>query len=348
VSAAVLPRNNGDSERAVLLEAINASWTTQAIATAVELRIPDLLADARLDGEALAQATGCHAPSLERLLAALASLALVVRDDSGRFGLSPGGELLRSDVPESLAAWALLCGRRLWHNWARLAESVRSGCSAPRSRGGNDDFAHLDADPPAADLFHRAMTNLTQPVAAAFAASIDLGGALRVVDVGGGYGQLITTLLPAPPCLNGVLFDLRHAIEPATARLAQLALSSRCELVSGSFFDPLPAGADVYLLKSVLHDWDDGHCLRILRRCHEAMAARPGARLFVIERLAPESFAATPRDRAIARSDLNMLVSLGGRERCEREYCALLLDAALRATRTHALTGEFSAVEAAL
>ena len=106
MSAAVHPRNNGDSERAVLLEAINASWTTQAIATAVELRIPDLLADARIDGDALAQATGCHAPSLERLLAALASLALVVRDGSGRFALSPRGQLLRSDVPESLAAWA--------------------------------------------------------------------------------------------------------------------------------------------------------------------------------------------------------------------------------------------------
>ena len=190
------------------------------------------------------------------------------------------------------------------------------------------------------------MTNLTQAVAAAFAASIDIGGDLRVVDVGGGYGQLITTLLLAHPRLHGVLFDLPHAIEPATVRLAQL--SSRCELVSGSFFDALPAGADVYLLKSVLHDWDDAHCLRILRRCHEAMVARPGARLFVIERLAPECFAATSRDRAIARSDLNMLVSLGGRERCEREYCALLSDAALRATRTHALTGEFSAIEAAL
>ncbi|HEY6353235.1 MAG TPA: methyltransferase [Burkholderiaceae bacterium] len=207
---------------------------------------------------------------------------------------------------ESLAAWALFCGQRIWRNWTHLADSVRSGSSATRRSGGQDDFAHLDADPPAADLFHRAMTNLTRPVAAAFAASIDLEGELRVVDVGGGYGQLLVALLLAHPRLRGVLFDLPHAIEPAVAQIARLGLIARCELVSGSFFDSLPAGGDVYLLKSVLHDWDDAHCVRILQHCRQAMAGRPGARLFVIERLAPEHFAATPRDRAIARSDLNM------------------------------------------
>jgi hypothetical protein len=185
-------------------------------------------------------------------------------------------------------------------------------------------------------------------VAAAFAAKVDLGDDLRVVDVGGGYGQLLTTLLLAHPRQRGVLFDLPHAIEPAAAQIARLGLSSRCELVSGSFFDNLPAGADVYLLKSVLHDWDDAHCVRILQRCRQAMLERPGARLFVIERLAPEHFAATPRDRAIARSDLNMLVSLGGRERSEREYRALLAEAALRATRNHALPSEYGVLEAVL
>jgi hypothetical protein len=340
--------NHVDSEGALLLEAINASWTTQTIATAVELRIPDLLADAPLDCDALARAAGCDTPSLRRLLAALVSLALVTQDGSDRFALNPRGALLRSDVPESLAAWALFCGQRAWRNWAHLADSVRSGSSATRRSGGNDDFAHLDADPSAAALFHSAMTNLTRPVAAALAASVDFGSDLRVVDVGGGYGQLLTTVLLAHPRLRGVLFDLPHAIEPAAAQIARLGLSSRCELVSGSFFDRLPAGADIYLLKSVLHDWDDAHCVRILQRCRQAMAGHRGARLFVIERLAPERFAATPRDRAIARSDLNMLVSLSGRERSEREYHALLADAALRATRIHALASEFGVVEAAL
>jgi hypothetical protein len=334
--------------RAQLLEAIHASWATQAMAAAVELHLPDLLADAPLDGDALAQLAGCHAPSLKRLLAALASLALVKHDDGGRFALSPSGELLRGDVPDSLAAWALFYGQRAWRNWAQLADCVRSGTSAPKLSGASEGFAHLDADPEMAELFHRAMTSLTRPVAAAFAAHVDLDGDLRVVDVGGGYGQLITTLLLAHPRLRGVLFDLPHAIEPAAAQLARLGLSARCEMVSGSFFDALPAGGNVYLLKSVLHDWDDGHCALILQRCRQAMAACPGARLFVVERLAPERFAATPRDRAIARSDLNMLVSLGGRERSEREYRALLAAAGLRATRTHALAGEYGVVEAAL
>ncbi|HET7524813.1 MAG TPA: methyltransferase dimerization domain-containing protein, partial [Burkholderiaceae bacterium] len=198
--------NRVDRERTLLLQAINASWSTQAIATAVELRIPDLLASESLDCDALARTAGCHAPSLKRLLAALASLALVVQDRCGRFALSPRGTLLRSDAAESLAAWALFCGQRAWHNWTHLADSVRSGSSAPRRDGGNDDFAHLDSDTAAADLFHRAMTNLTRPVAAAFAATVDLDGDLRVIDVGGGYGQLLTTLLLAHPRLRGVLF----------------------------------------------------------------------------------------------------------------------------------------------
>jgi hypothetical protein len=340
--------NQADSEAAVLLEAINASWTTQTIAAAVDLRIPDLLGDAPLECDALARAAGCDAPSLRRLLAALASLSLVTRDGSGRFALTPRGALLRSDVPGSLAAWALFCGTRAWRNWAHLADSVRSGSSATRGSGGSDDFSRLDADALAADLFHRAMTNLTRPVAAAFAASVDLGGDLRVVDVGGGYGQLITALLLAHPRVRGVLFDLPHAIKPAAALIAHLGLSSRCELVGGTFFDVLPGGADVYLLKSVLHNWDDEHCARILRRCHQAMASRPGARLFVIERLTPERFAATPRDRAIARSDLNMLVSLGGRERSEREYGGLLAGAALHATCIRGLANEYGVIEAVL
>ena len=338
--------NHVDRERALLLQAINASWTTQTIATAVELRIPDLLAGESLDSDALARAAGCHSPSLKRLLAALASLALVVQDRCGRYALSPRGALLRNDGAESLAAWALFCGRRVWQNWTHLADSVRTGSSAPRRSGGNDDFAHLDTDAAAADVFHRAMTNLTRPVATAFATTVELDGDLRVIDVGGGYGQMLTTLLLANPRLRGVLFDLPHAMERAAAQVAELGLSSRCELVSGSFFDSLPGDADVYLLKSVLHDWDDAHCVRILQRCHLAMADRPGARLFVIERLAPARFAATPRDRAIARSDLNMLVSLGGRERSEGEYRALLAHAALRVVRRRPLPSEYSVLEA--
>jgi hypothetical protein len=328
-----------------LLAAINASWTTQAIAAAVELRIPELLATAPLASEALAREAGCDAAALQRLLVALASLDLVAVDDDGRFALTEYGALLRADAADSLAAWALFSARHAGSVWPHLAESVRRGCSVRTNSGGSDDFAHLDVDPAAADLFHRAMTELTRPIAAAFAAAVDLRWARRVVDVGGGYGRLIATVLVAHPDTRGVLFDLAHAIAVAPPQLERAGVAGRCELVCGSFFDAVPAGADAYLLKSVLHDWDDEHSATILGACRRAMASSADARLFVIERLAPERFSATPRDRAIAQSDLNMLVSLGGRERTEAEYRAMLCRAGLEPKQTHELVSEFSAIE---
>lgn len=329
-----------------LLEAINASWTTQAIAAAVELRIPELLAPAPLEDAALAAAAGCDTVAVRRFLAALASLDLVVEEEDGRFALTTSGTLLRADAADSLAAWALFNGRHAARVWSRLRDSVRSGRSARTNSGGSDDFAHLASDPEAADLFHRAMTDLTQPIAAAFAAAVDLGQARRVVDVGGGYGRLIATVLAAYPAAQGVLFDLPHAIAAAAPELERVGAAGRCEFVCGSFFEAVPAGADTYLLKSVLHDWNDGRSVTILGACRQAMESSPGARLFVIERLAPERFDATVRHRAIARSDLNMLVSLGGRERTEAQYRTMLCRAGLESTRTYELVGEFSAIEA--
>jgi hypothetical protein len=335
-----------EGRRSRLLEAINASWTTQAIAAAVELRIPELLAAAPLASEALAQAAGCDPASLQRLLVALASLDLIASDECGRFALTRSGALLRGDADDSLAAWALFNGRHALPAWSRLAECVRSGRSARANSGGSDDFNHLDADPEAADLFHRAMTDLTQSIATAFVAAVDLGQERCVVDVGGGYGRLIATVLAAYPDMHGVLFDLPHAIAAAAPQLERAGVVGRCELVCGSFFEALPPSADAYLLKSVLHDWDDERCATILGACGRAMALSADARLFVIERLAPERFGRTARDRAIARSDLNMLVSLGGRERTEAQYRAMLSSAGLEPTRIHELAGEFSAIEA--
>ncbi|HEU5295543.1 MAG TPA: methyltransferase [Burkholderiaceae bacterium] len=333
--------------REQMLDAIHASWTTQVIAAAVALRVPDLLSAAPLDAPALAGVARCHEPSLRRLLVALVSLGLVTQREDERFALTASGVLLRNDELDSLAAWALLCGQRIWTAQGRLAECVCSGASARTLGGGSDDFAHLDSDDEAAALFHRAMTNLTRPIAEALAATVDFGAARRVVDIGGGYGQLIATLLRAHRHLRGVLVDLPHAIGPAATWLAEQGVEGRCELVSGSFFDALPEGADAYLLKSVLHDWDDERCLQILQRCRGALGGRPQARLFVIERVANERAAATPHDRAVARSDLNMLVCLGGRERRASEYQALLNAVGLRALGSHTLVSGYSAIEAA-
>jgi len=335
------------SEREQLLDLINAAWTTQAIAASVELRLADHLAAQPCDPSALARTTSSHPPSLARLMNALASLGIVVQRDDATFALTTMGELLRTEASDSLAWWSLLSGGRIWTSFGSLAASVRTGQSLRRRTGGSDDFTNFERDNAASEAFHRAMSNLTKPVADAFAAVLDLSGIARIVDVGGGHGQLLAAVLAANPAMHGVLFDLPHAIASARDELKAAGVQQRCDLVGGDFFRAIPAGADAYVLKSVLHDWDDERCAAILRECARAMRAAT-ARLFVVERIRPERFSPTPLDRAIARSDLNMLVSLGGRERTTQEYNDLFAAAGLRASRTLLLRNEFSVIEAAL
>jgi orsellinic acid C2-O-methyltransferase len=347
LDAEVAPPDDG-AARKYLLELINASWTTQVIASSVALGIVDVLAEKAQDIEGLARASSCHAPSLQRLISALASLDLVEQRSDGRVELTRTGALLRTDAGDSLAWWSLLCGGPSWVKWASLADSVRTGLSARRRSGSADDFALYNRDRAGAEVFNRAMSNLTKPVAEAIVEAIDFRGIDRIVDVGGSHGCLIGTILATYPGLRGTLFDLEHAISRAGVELARMGVAERCELVSGNFFDAIPGGADVYLLKSVLHDWDDQHCSAILQQCERAMTggAEHAARLLVIERIRPEHFGGTSCDQAIARSDLNMLVSLGGRERTEREYRALLNAAGLRLERITELPSEFSVMEA--
>ena len=327
-----------------MLALVNASWITQAASVAVQLRLPELLADGALSAEALARQAQCHEPSLLRLLRALSSLELLTQHPDGAFALTATGKMLRSDVTGSLASWTVFCGTSSWTTWSRLIESVRSGQSVRKQTRGVDGFEHLEEDSNAALLFNRAMVDLTQPIAARIAQVVDFTGVNRIVDVGGGVGALLITILSANPGMRGVLFDLSHAKQLADERFAASGVVERCEFVAGSFFERVPNGADAYLLKSVLHDWDDAHSAQILRNCQVAMAAN--ARLLVIERLAPEHYSSSPRDQGIARADLNMLVGTGGRERTEAEYRAMLESAGFRVTRLIALPDGFSVMDA--
>jgi orsellinic acid C2-O-methyltransferase len=327
-----------------LYDLINASWTTQAVHAAVELRVPELLAAGPQRAESLARAAGCHPDPLARLLRALASLDLC-RECDGAFELTPTGALLAADAAMSLRAWAIHCGRYLWPTWGRLAESVRTGASERRRSSDSDDFAHLERDPEAAAVFNRAMVEVTRFVAREVARDVDFSGMTRIVDVGGGYGELLAAILAAHPALRGVLFDLPHAIGEAGSALAAAGVADRCELAAGSFFESVPASADAYLLKSVLHNWDDERCALILGNCRRAVHAR--SRLLVVERVTPDRPSSSPRDRAIARSDLNMLVARGGRERTESAFRSLLESAGFRSTSVRPTAFDFAVIEAA-
>jgi orsellinic acid C2-O-methyltransferase len=335
-------QSGGERER--LFGLINAGWTTQVIATAVELGLIDAMAAGPASIETLAGAVPAHAPSVGRLLRAMVSLDLCMQDASGDFGLTPTGTLLRADRADSLCAWAELGGGRIWAQWGRLGESIRAGKSVRKLTLDDDDFSHLDNDAKAAELFNRAMVELTWSVASDVAQRVDFSAARRVVDVGGGYGQLLCSILAVNPSLQGVLFDMAHATGQLASPFEAAGVANRCELATGDFFDAVPQGADVYLLKSILHDWDDDRCVVILRNCRRAMA--PAARVLIVERIASERAGTSLHDQAVARSDLNMMVANGGCERTQAAYRGLLEAADLRLVQVTLLSAPFGVMVA--
>ncbi len=327
-------------DRARVLSMINAAWTTQVLAVACELRLADFLGGHAHPADRIAADADADADSVHRVLRALVALGLCIEMDDGRFALTEDGALLRSDRAESLSDWARLSGAQIWDNWRDLAHSVRTGQSARKRLRGADDFSYLERDAAGAERFNAAMVNLTRPVAQAAARDLDWNDVSLAVDVGGGAGELIATLLFHHGHMRGVVQDLPHAAPLARAHLERSGVAARCEVVSGSFFDSMPAAADTYLLKSVLHNWDDSHALRILRQC--AMAMKPTGRVLLFERVMPERLGGADADREAARSDLNMLVGCGGRERCERHFRALMAQAGLRLESCRPLVAGFS------
>jgi hypothetical protein len=330
--------------RSRLLDLVNASWTTQALSTAARLRLPELLADGPACANELASRCDCHVGALHRLLRALATLEVVIETPDGRYGLGPLGSQLRSDQPGGLGPWAEYCGTLSWKSWQRLHDCVRSGQSVRQLDGGAAGLQHLDGDPEAATLFNQAMASLSRHVADSVAEALPLDGARCIVDVGGGTGELAFVLLSRHPRLRAVLYDRPHAEHAARQRIESAALGSRCRFVPGDFFHGVPPDADRYLLKSVLHDWDDERAGVILRRCREAMPRE--ARLAVIERLRDRAAPTSSEARMVARSDLNMLVGPGGRERTLAEYQQLLAAAGFRVLSAVPLVDGYALVHA--
>jgi hypothetical protein len=323
-----------------LLDLIHGCWTTQALCAAVELGVVDALATMPLEAAATAQRLGTDRDATARLLQALVSLGICERSHHPRFGLTDMGRLLASDHPQSLRGWTTLVGRQLWAPWQGLADSVRTGLGH-HARAGVDRFDALGADASDAATFHLAMSGLTAMVAASVAevASDWLAGPGRIVDVGASHGGLLAALLARHRERSGIAFDLAHARDLAERTLRQAGLEGRARFVTGSFFDSVPPG-HVLLLKSVLHDWDDDRCATLLGNCAAALA--PGGVLLLVERLMPATLAQTPEDRRLCRSDLNMLIGPGGRERTGAEFAALLLAAGLAMAQARPLAGGFT------
>lgn len=331
-------------------------WAPQAVHAAAELGLPDALVDGPRSSADLAAALGTHADSTDRLARVLVVLDLLEEHD-GRFGLTALGQCLVSESPVSVRAWArLMGGPAVWNAWGRLTDCVRTGqpvfalpsdahdvSHAPKA-GGDGPFEAIAKDPEAAAIFHRAMFELTRATASSIVSAVSWDGARTIVDVGGGTGALLAAILAARPDARGAVFDLAPARDEAERVFAGRGLQARAAFVTGDIFTDAPPPADVYVLKSVIHDWDDARSVAILRACRRAMSAE--ARLLLVE--IPSMPAAVNPALAwmMAFSDLNMLVNVGGRERDEAGYRALIEAAGLRIVSVRQTAGPYSVLEA--
>jgi hypothetical protein len=267
-----------------------AGWISSCVHAAATLAIADLL-----DGEArsideLAAATKTSAPVLLRMLRVLASVGIFVAQDDGRFANTPDSLLLRTADPGSLRHFCMLAGGAYDRAFGDLLHTLRSGESAFRAVNGASIYEVMDRDPALGAIYDRAMEDLARPVGALLAAAADFTGATTVVDVGGGSGTLLKGLLASRPSLRGICLD-RADVCGRARDTVDATLRSRLEFVPGDFFESVPSGADVYLLKNVLHNWADDSSLRILATIRAAMTN--GARLFVLEPLARERGSST-------------------------------------------------------
>ncbi len=305
-------------------------YLSRALDLAARLGVADHLKDGARSAAELAHATATHAPSLHRVLRLLASHGVLIEQEDGTFGLTPIGECLRTDVPGSAAAMVkLFAGTRIQDNWKDLEYCVRTGEPAFRKRGRADPFSARDPEDGA--NFDEAMANLTRMIAVAVAAAYSFASFRTVVDVGGGNGALLIGVLNANPALRGIVFDLPEAAARARANIAASGLEGRCEAVSGDFFEAVPKGGDAYLLKHVIHDWNDERAAAILKTCHRVMS--PDGRLLIVEGVYPPRVDQSLESRGAAANDVNMLVNTGGRQRSEAEFRALYQAAGFTLTR---------------
>jgi hypothetical protein len=325
---------------------MSSLWVPQAIYTAAALGVADTLADGPRRSEDVARSIGAHSATIHRLLRALVALELCTATGDGVFELTSLGACLRSGTRDSVRSWALLIGSPMvWNSWGRLIDCVRSGESIPQLDGWDSAFDFRQTHPAESAIFDHAMVEMTRHLADAIAVGYDFSGIRTLVDVGGGYGALLPPILKTHPEMRGVVFDQPSCRDGALRLFEKTGLADRCEFVGGTFVESVsPAGADAYILKSVIHDWDDEHSLAILRTIRAAMGER--SRLLVVEPIVPDCPGTSPYDAMIASTDLNMLVVTGGRERTEAEFRALLDAAGLPVTRIVQTPATMSIVEA--
>lgn len=324
-----------------VIQMATAFWVSRAVYVAARLGLADLLDNGPKTGQELAELTQTHAPSLYRLLRALASLGLFTESAEHRFALTPLGATLKTGAPGAARSTVMaLAGPWMWGAWGEFLYSVQTGKTAFDKVWGMPVFDYLAQHADEARFFGEAMTGVHGSEPPAVAAAFDFSEIRTVVDVGGGTGTLLATILRSHPHLRGVLYELPHVVPEARANLTESGVGERGSVIAGNFFESVPAGGDAYVLSHVIHDWDEEKCLTILRNCQQAMARN--GRLLMVECVLPSGDA--PHLGKIL--DLVMLTVPGGVERSGEEYASLLARAGFRLTRIVPTASAVSIVEA--
>lgn len=323
-----------------MLELILGAWVAQGVTAAAQLGVADALAGGPLRPEELARRVEANPDTLDRLMRALVGEGVFRRTRDGRYALNPLGDTLRTDAPVSIAGMAKFVGSpQHREHWSHLADAVRTGEAViPRLRG-KGAFDYMGSEPELGAIFNDAMTSVSELAIAPVVAAYDFSRFGTIADVGGGHGRLLAAILQATPQSRGVLYDLPQVVDGAPAMLGKYGTADRVRVIPGSFFDSVPAGADAYVMKNIIHDWPDAEALSILRNVRAA--ATPGTTLLLIEGVIPDH----DREFLGKWTDMEMLIGIAARERTEDDYRKLYQEAGFRLTRVVETASPFSLVE---
>jgi hypothetical protein len=315
-------------------------WVARSVSAAAKLRLADQVGDVTRSVEELAAATKTHAPSLYRLMRGLAGAGFFAEEPGRRFRNTPLSDVLRAGAAGTMRAAAdSIMGGSHWRAWGDLEHSVRTGEIAFDHAHGTDCWSFFAQNDEEQRTFNQAMTDFTKLFNPAIVKGFDFTRAGTLADIGGGHGALLMSVLQENPAVRGILFDQPRVVEGAAGPLKDAGLAGRCQLVGGNFFESVPA-ADTYMMKMILHDWNDERSGVILRNVHRA--SKPGARLLVMDSVVPASNA----EPSLARlMDLNMLVMTGGKERTEAEFRELFESAGFNLVKVHATESPIAIVE---
>lgn len=325
--------------RIVMNQMLFGFVVTKAIHVAAKLGIADLIsAHGPMTCSVLADKSGAHEESLHRLLRALASLGIFSKDEDGKYSLTPLSECLREDSPESVKAMALSVGNVFYKAYDELLFSVKTGDSGFKKAVGVPVFEYLTNNAEEGKIFDRMMTDIHGGETAPMIDAYNFSEFKTIVDIGGGNGEVISAVLNKNTAAKGILFDLPEVIDRSKKSISASGLSDRCELASGNFFESVAKGGDAYIMRHILHDWNDADAITILTNCRKAM--NPGGRILVVEAVIQEGNEPSP----FKLLDLTMLL-IGGKERTRNQFENIFSKAGLKLNQIVPFQNDLSVVE---